>query len=291
MKFFQHNFFKKQLPFIVAVPAIIWQILFLYVPLLFLLSASLFRQWPTLSALGFTFDNVTAIGTITHAKIIAWSLGQALAIAFACLLIGYPVAYFFAVKMRRWKNFFLFFLMLPFWTNFLVQAYAWFFVLERGGFLNKILLFTGIIKEPAQFLFTPLAVAVVMLYCYLPFMILPLYGALEKFDLRLIEASLDLGASSVKTFFKITLPLTMPAIRNGLFLVLVPAFGEYAIPAVMGGGRYLYVGSLIASYFLESRSPGLGASFTAASGLIILIVVYLMSRIMAGPKYVQQQEQ
>ncbi len=164
------------------------------------------------------------------------------------------------------------------------------FVLERQGFLNKLLLSVGIINQPIQFLYTPMAVAVVMLYCYLPFMILPLYGVLEKFDLRLIEASLDLGASSTKTFFRVTLPLTMSGVRNGFFLVMVPAFGEYAIPAVMGGGKYFYVGSLIASYFLESRSPGLGAAFAALSGLLMLMTVYMISKIMVGPKYVKQQE-
>lgn len=288
MKFFYG--LKKQIPFIAAVPALIWQIMFLYIPLFFLLSSSFFKQWPLFSLADVTLSNIYAIFNEPHFKIVSWSLLQAVSVATLCLLVGYPVAYFFAVKMRRWKNFFLFFLMLPFWTNFLVQAYAWFFVLDRHGLLNKILLGLGVIKEPLQILYTPFAVALVMLYCYLPFMILPLYGVLEKFDLRLIEASLDLGASSSKTFFKITVPLTMAGIRNGFFLVLVPAFGEYAIPAIMGGGRYFYVGSLISAYFLESRNPAAGASFTVLSGCMIFVVVFLVSRIMAGPKFFKKKE-
>jgi spermidine/putrescine transport system permease protein len=284
------NTLKKQASFIAAVPALIWQILFLYVPLLFLLSASFFKRWPVFNVYDLTFTNIAAVITTAHFKIIGWSLIQAMTIATACLLVGYPVAYFFAVKMRRWKNFFLFFLMLPFWTNFLVQAYAWFFVLERNGLLNRFLLSLGIIREPLQILYSPFAVILVMFYCYLPFMILPLYGVLEKFDLRLIEASLDLGATSSKTFFKITLPLTMSGIRNGFLLVMVPAFGEYAIPAIMGGGRYLYVGSLISNYFLESRDPAVGSSFTTVSGCVILFIVLIISRVMASPKQIQKQE-
>lgn len=282
--------FKNYYAFFIAIPALVWQVLFLYIPLFFLLSASFFKRWPTFHVTDITLQHLRAVLTMHHAMIIGWSLAQALLIATLCLIIGYPVAYFFAVHMRRWKNFFLFFLMLPFWTNFLVQAYAWFFVLERAGFLNKMLLFLGIIREPLQILYTPLAVALVMVYCYLPFMILPLYGILEKFNLRLIEASLDLGASSVKTFLKITLPLTMPGIRNGFFLVLVPAFGEFAIPAIMGGGRYFYVGSLISSYFLESRNPAEGASFTVVSGCVVLVVVYILSRLMSGPVIPKKQE-
>ena len=284
------QFLKKQAPFIVAVPALIWQVLFLYVPLLFLVSASFFKKWRVFNLSELTLANILGVLTKTHFKIIGWSCGQALVIAVMCLLVGYPVAYFFAVKMRRWKNFFLFFLMLPFWTNFLVQTYAWIFILEPSGVLNTVLRWLGIIREPLHILYTPLAVFLVMFYCYLPFMILPLYGVLEKFDLRLLEASLDLGATSTKTFFKITLPLTMSGVRNGFFLVFVPAFGEYAVPAIMGGGRFLYVGSLISSYFLESRDPTSGAAFTTVSGLFILVTIYLLSRIMVEPKIMKKQE-
>jgi spermidine/putrescine transport system permease protein len=284
------KFIKKQAPFISAVPAILWQFLFLYIPLMFLVSSAFLKKWGVFSFGDFTLNNIKSVLTRTHFEIIGWSFAQAMVIAFLCLLIGYPVAYFFAVKMRRWKNFFLFFLMLPFWTNFLVQAYAWFFILGSHGYLNRTLIALHIIREPLRILYSPYAVILVMIYCYLPFMILPLYGVLEKFDRRLIEASLDLGASSSETFFKVTLPLTMSGVRNGFFLVLVPSFGEYVIPAIMGGGKYFYVGNLISSYFLESGSPSLGAAFTTVSGLFILVAVYLLSWLMAGPTIAKKQE-
>lgn len=273
---------NRNLSFFVAVPALIWQILFLYIPLTFMVSASFFKSWYAPRE-GFTFEHFFAVLNMLHVKVMLNSFTLALSVAVVCLLIGYPVAYFFAIRLHRWKNLFLFFLTLPFWTNFLVQAYAWFFILEKNGLINTTLLKLGVIKQPLHILYTPMAVMMVMVYCYLPFMILPLYGALEKFDRSLIEASLDLGASPAKTFFKITLPMTMSGIRNGLFLVFVPAFGEYAIPTILGGGKVAYVGSLISSYYLEARNPSFGAAFTVVSNIVVLVGGYLMYRLLVNP--------
>jgi spermidine/putrescine transport system permease protein len=269
---FFKNFFSKQFPFFVSVPALLWQILFLCLPLLALISAAFFKPWRVFDFSAVSMESFVLVCNMLHLKIILSSILLALLICALCLLIGYPVAYFFAIKMRKYKTFFLFFITLPFWINFLVQTYAWFFVLERQGLINTILLKLNIIAQPLQILYTPYAVALVMVYCYVPFMILPLYGALEKFDVRLIEASLDLGATPTKTFFKVTLPLTMSGISNGFFLVFVPVFGEYAIPAIMGGGKSLYVGTLISAYFLESHNPSLGAAFTVLSSIAVACV-------------------
>lgn len=271
---------KKQFPFIVAVPAVIWQILFLYLPLTFIISSSFFKSWHLLSLADFTVENLATALNAVHLRIIWFSLLQALIVTVICLLVGYPVAYYFAMRFRHLKNIFLFFLTLPFWTNFLVQAYAWFFIIGRDGIINNALLRMGLISEPLHILYTPFAVILVMVYCYLPFMILPLYGILEKFDQDLIEASLDLGATPQQTFWNVTLPLTLSGIRNGFFLVFIPAFGEYTIPAIMGGGNQFYVGSLISSYFLESRNPALGAAFTVVSSIILLTFALIVLRIL-----------
>ncbi len=265
--------------FFLAIPACIWQICFLYIPLIFVLSASLV-----------SLDVFSTVIDATHIKIIMWSLVRALFVATMSLLIGYPAAYYFAVQQRRFKAIFLFFLMLPFWTNFLVHVYSWFFVLEHNGLVNTVLLRLGIIHEPLQLLYTSFAVTIVMIYSYLPFMMLPLFNVLETFDISLIEASHDLGASPRTTFWKITLPLTMQGIRNGFFLVFVPVFGEYAMPTLLGGGKSLTVGGLISSYYLEARNPALGAAFTVVSCLFVLVTVWLLYQLLSSPRLVQQED-
>jgi len=269
--------------FALAVPALIWQVCFLYLPVIFVLSDSFLSGsgslWQRLSV-----EHYAVIVDSLHARVMVRSLVQALVVACSCLLIGYPVTYLCALKARRLKSIFLFLLMLPFWTNILVHIYAWFFVLERNGLINSILMRLGIIHEPIAFLYTNAAVTLVMIYSYLPFMVLPLLSALEKFNTTLIEASLDLGATPTSTFFNITLPLTMPAVRTGFFLVFVPVFGEYAIPTLVGGGKSLNVGSMISAYYLEARNPALGSAFTVVSSMVILVVVWLLYYLLSGPK-------
>jgi spermidine/putrescine transport system permease protein len=270
--------------FFLAVPAAIWQVCFLYIPLMFVLSAAFFIGWQRFDWQHLSLDNFDIVSSSVHLMVIVTSLLRALFVATMCLLIGYPVSYLFALKMKRYKTVFLFLLMLPFWTNFLVHVYAWFFVLERNGLINKLLMCLGIIHEPLKMLYTSGAVNLVLIYSYLPFMMLPLFSALEKFDYTLIEASLDLGATPKNTFFNITMPLTMGGIRNGFFLVFVPVFGEYAIPALLGGGKTLTVGGLISAYYLEARDPALGAAFTVLSSVIVLGVVWLLYHALSGPR-------
>ena len=151
-----------------------------------------------------------------------------------CFLIAYPLAYFIAFRGKKYKNGLLFLLLIPFWTNFLLHVYAWFYVLEKHGFFNNILLQAGVISEPLLLLNSPFAIMIMMVYYYLPFMVLPIYSSLERFNSSLIEASFDLGATWFQTFRRIILPLTMRGIRAGFFLVYIPSFGEFAIPVAHG---------------------------------------------------------
>jgi len=203
------------------------------------------------------------------------SLVLAFTTTIICLLCAYPIAYFLALRARRWKNTLLFLLALPFGVNFIILAYAWFFILEKSGLINSLLLSLGIISQPLQLFNTPFAIYIVMIYCYLPFMVLPIYAVLERLDIRLIDASLDLGASRFATFLRVTVPLSMPGIQTGFFIVFIPAFGEYIIPTLMGGAKYMYVGSLIAHYFLVLRNLSLGAAFTCFSSIILLMSAVL----------------
>lgn len=264
------NLLKKELPFFMAVPAVLWQILFLYVPLLFVIGASFSKNWDGTFFNNITFEHYTTFFDATYFRIIFRSLILAFTNAFLCLLLAYPLAYFVAVKVQKWKNVLLFFLVLPFWTSLLVQVYAWFVLLERNGLINSILVKFGLITEPLVLLNTVPAIYCVMLCCYLPFMVMPIYSVLEKLDKQLIDVSFDLGANQWITLRRVIVPLSMSGIKTGFFLVFIPSFGEFVIPALLGGDKQMYVGSLISHYFLVANNPFLGSAFTVVSGLVLV---------------------
>ncbi|MFI5333061.1 MAG: ABC transporter permease [Candidatus Babeliales bacterium] len=262
---------QQEIAWFLAVPAFLWQLLFFCIPLLFIL---------VLSVVDDTYQITTAhIASVINgesAHIIIRSLCLALVNASLCAIIAYPLAYHLVFNVIRWRTTLLFFLMLPFWTNLLVQVYAWFFLLDTYGMINTILLSLGMLSKPLHMLNTPFAVYLVMIFYYLPFMVMPLYASLEKCDRRLFEASADLGATPWETFIRVTLPLSLSGIRTGFFLVFVPSFGEYVIPMLMGGGKQLYVGSLISHYFLVVKDAHVGAAFTCVTGVVLLVSALIM---------------
>lgn len=265
--------FVTKKPFFFVTPAFLWQFLFFYVPLLFIVVLSLLSYSDTEVFQGFTLQNYVPFLSLQYAYIIFKSLLLATVTSILCFIVGYPVAHYLSFYAYKSKNILLFFLLLPFWTNFLLHIYAWFFVLERAGFLNNFLLYIGIIKTPIHFLNSLPAVIVLMVYCYLPFMVLPIYSVLERFDKKLIEASSDLGANSWQTWTKVTIPLVMNGILSGFFLVFVPAFGEFVIPGLLGGERFTFVGTVISQYILGNRTMELGAAFTTLSCIAIILVI------------------
>lgn len=267
----------REQSFFLASPALVWQILFLYVPIVVIIVASLLQDvsidfWHHL-----TLMNYRAVFDALHFSIIFRSLVLAISNAIICLMFAYPVAYFLAVQAKSWKNILLILLILPFWTNFLVQVYAWFSVIERKGFLNIVLQKIGLISEPIQIINTPFAIQLVMLFCYLPFMIMPIYTSLEKINKRLLEASADLGANPWQTFARITFPLSLTGVRTGFFLVFVPSFGEFVIPALLGGGKTMYVGTAVSYYFVEGRDPFLGSAYTVVSAVVLILATVLIT--------------
>lgn len=267
---------SKQIPFLIGIPAFIWQVLFFYLPLICIIVIS-FKTLPG-HDIGFTTAFYEAVLRPTYFYGIFKSILLATLTGIFCFLIGYPLAYFIAFS-DRFKTFFLFLLILPFWTNFLLHIYAWFFVLERGGILNTLLLFMGIIKEPITFLYSPILIMIVMVYCYLPFMVLPIYSILERFDRKLLEASADLGASNVTTITRIMLPLTASGILSGFFLVAVPAFGEFVIPGLLGGDKYVFAGTIISQYILGTSTMQLGAAFTVIACLCLILFSYSLYKL------------
>lgn len=271
--------FKKENHFTIGSPALIWQVIFFYFPLALMIITSLLKFSDEGLFQGFSFENFYPLFTSTYLIIIINSLFLALSTAVLCLLIAYPVAHCITFKGKRFKYLLLFFLIVPFWTNVLLHVYAWFFVLGREGFLNNLLISSGLISQPIHFLNSLFAIMVMMIYYYLPFMVLPIYAALDRFDRHLLEASDDLGASSWQTFKSILLPLTMPAVRVGFFLVLIPSFGEFVIPELMGGGKKYFVGNVISQYILGEQTEGIGSAFTVLSALTLIVaagVIYLL---------------
>lgn len=276
----------SEIPFFFGVPAMMWQILFFYIPLLLLALSALVQLSETRLWEGFTFEKIVFFLRPLYLKVIFSSLMLALSNTLLCLLIAYPLAFFLAFAKKAYKNFFLFLLLVPFWTNFLLHIYAWFFVLEREGFLNNLLLKIHLIGTPLEILNTPFAILIMMVYYYLPFMVMPLYSSLEKIDIRLIEASFDLGATWRQTLIRVMLPLTMKGLKAGFFLVYIPSFGEFAIPELMGGDKWMFVGNVIASYMLGDETGSLGAAFTLLAALFLmgsaLVIYWLLNRLIPG---------
>lgn len=260
---------SSEFPFAVGIPAILWQVLFFYLPLFLIVCTSFIAFSDRGEILGLTFSKIFFFFNPTYMRVIFSSVLLGLGNAILCFCIAYPLAYFMVFRARKIKNLLFFLLIIPFWTNFLLHVYAWFFVLENNGFLNNLLKTIGLIQESIPFMNSLFATMVMMVYYYLPFMVLPLYSSLEKFDYRLIESSVDLGASWLQTLRRIMLPLTFGGIKAGFFLVYIPSFGEFAIPELMGGDKLMFVGSVVARYILGDQTGSLGAAFTVLSCIIL----------------------
>ena len=212
-----------------------------------------------------------------YLRVLARSVGLAAATTIACLALGYPVAYWLARRappaMRRTL---LVLVILPFWTSFLVRMYAWMFLLRTEGLVNLAL---GAIGLPAlSLLYNPAAVLLGQVYGELPFIILPLYASLEKLDPELLDAAADLGARPGQVLRRVVLPLTWPGIVAGSILVFIPSLGAYLAPDLLGGARYVYVGSLIQSQFAVARDIPFGAALSFALSAGVLLVLWLLRR-------------
>jgi len=203
------------------------------------------------------------------------SLSLAFSSTLLCLFIGYPIAFYVAKSKEGTRNILLIFLIIPFWTSFLLRVYAWKVLLQGGGLINSVLIKFGFIESPLPLLHNHYAVILGVVYTYLPFMILPLYGYLVKFDLNLVDAAYDLGAKPIKTFFKVILPLSLPGIIAGSMLVFIPVMGEFVIPEMLGGSDRIYFGKMIWEEFFQNRDWPV-ASALAMSGILFLVIPILI---------------
>jgi spermidine/putrescine transport system permease protein len=214
------------------------------------------------------FDDTLSFNT-SYLEIYGRSVGLAAIATLGTLVIGFPTAYFIATKPREQRNLWLFLVTLPFWTNLLIRTYAMLLIIRDEGVINIGLETVGIIDQPINILYTDFAVCMGLIYSYLPFMVLPLYASLEKLDFRLVEAAFDLYANRFKVLTKVIVPLAKPGVVAGCILVFIPGLGAYITPELLGGGKKLMIGNMIAIQFGSSRNWPFGS----ASALILMVIV------------------
>jgi len=194
------------------------------------------------------------------------------------LIIGYPIAYGMARAPDEWRPTLMMLVILPFWTSFLIRVYAWMGILSQEGFLNQFLLWIGVIDTPLTILNTNTAVYIGIVYTYLPFMILPIYAALDRMDGSLIEAAEDLGCSRLTAFWLVTIPLSRNGIVAGSFLVFIPALGEFVIPSLLGGSGTLMIGKILWEEFFSNRDWPVASAVAVILLLILVIPIVLFQR-------------
>ncbi|MCR4837993.1 MAG: ABC transporter permease [Eubacterium sp.] len=270
----KHRLKSNTIPALVTVgPVATMLILLVAIPLIYVAVMSFCKtdQYYNIE-FSFSLDNYSKLLSPDYLTI----YGQSLLIAFVTtvlsLLIGYPFAYIIArAKSKRTKKILYMLIIIPFWTNSLIRIYGWRTFLGSSGWLNKLLISLGIISEPADFLYNTGTTILGMVYCLIPFMILPLYTAIEKLDGSLLEASSDLGAKPFRTFWEVVLPLTASGIFSGCIMVFIPCLGYFFVSNILGGGNSDVIGNLIERQFKSGNNWPLGAALS-----IVLIIITLL---------------
>lgn len=256
-------------PWLSVSPLLLWLSIFVLTPTILLLVAS-FCDRSGIGQIVFDFntDNYARALKSPYPQIVWRSIWFAFLTTAICLILGYPVGYFIGRSSEKMRNILMMLVMIPFWTSFLIRTYAWITILSEQGLLNGLLLWANVISEPLQMLYTPGAVVLGLVYNYLPFMILPIYGSAEKLDNAMVEAAYDLGAGPVRAFSSVIIPLTKPGIVAGIMLVFIPSLGMFAISGLMGGGSQQMIGDVIYKQFSGANNPPFGA----ALGTLLLII-------------------
>src|SRR5574342_517233 len=282
---------------LLALPTTLWMLALLIIPLLLTLVVSFGRRTADGNVIyTFTLDNyIRLLGFSTdcangqascfnplYAQILWRSLTLAFNTTVLVILLAYPLAYFIARAHPKRRNTFLFLVLIPLWTNFVIRVYAWMMLLRKEGAINIIVGWIAhtlhIPFTPLEMLYTPGAVLVGMVYEFLPFMILPIYTSLEKIDNSLYEAAADLGANAVKTFRRVTLPLSMPGVVAGTILVFIPVMGTFIVSDLLGGKQVILIGNLIQRQFLDARDPTFGSAASLILMVMTLVVTFFYTR-------------
>ncbi len=265
---------------LLALPTISWLVIFFVLPLIIVLVFSFMsRGRGGVAIMPFTLDHYGRTFDVFFI-ILQRSIGLAALTTIICLIAGYPLAFFISTRRRRIvQQVALFLVILPFWTNFLIRTYAWRILLGEEGTINGLLLSLGLISEPLPLLNTQLAVLIGLVYGFLPFMALPIYASVERFNFRYVDAAQDLGANDIRAFMRIVLPLTLPGVLAGCALVFIPSVGAFVTPDLLGGAKGLMIGNLINKQFGGSGNMPLGSALSIVMMAVVMIslLVYIFA--------------
>lgn len=261
-----------------ALPYIVWAVMMLVLPMALIALYSVMEQGNSIISFSFTLEHYIKFFTDRDFLLILWrSLMIAVKTTIICLLLGYPVAYFIARSREKVQNTLILCITLPMWINMLVRTYAWIGMLSEGGLIQKILQFLGM--GNVDLLYTEGAVLLGMVYNFLPFMILQIQTSLSKMDNSLLEASADLGASPAQTFRRVTLPLSLPGVINGITLVFLPAVSSFFIPKLLGGGQYFLIGNMIENQFITVGEWNFGSAISMIMAVIMMLLMMAVRKV------------
>lgn len=268
---------------LLVAPTVLWMTVLLIIPLILSVVISFGGRDPNGNVIyEFSFQNYLRLLDPLYVGILVRSVSLAFQTTVLVILVAFPIAYFVARAPAKRRNIYLFLLLVPLWTNFVIRIYAWIMILRTQGVLNSLLGWgaglAGLSFQPLDLYPSPGAVLVGMVYEFLPFMILPIFTSLEKIDESLFEAAADLGANAVRTFLRVTLPLALPGMVAGTILVFVPVMGSFIVSDILGGRNVVLVGNLIQRQFLDARDPAFGSAASIILMAMTLVVTYFYTR-------------
>ena len=260
-----------------VIPYIAWAVMMLILPMGLIAMYSFTKQGNTIVSFTFTLEHYAKFFTDPDFLIVLW---RSLLIAFKttviCLLLGYPVAFFISRSSEKLQNILVLAITIPMWINMLVRTYAWIGLLSEGGLIQRLLGFFGITR--GELLYTEGAVLLGMVYNFLPFMVLQINTSLCKMDHSLLEASADLGANARQTFIRVTLPMSLPGVINGITLVFLPAVSSFFIPKLLGGGQYFLIGNLIENQFITVGEWNFGSAISMIMAAVMMLLMMLVRK-------------
>ena len=261
-----------------VIPYITWAVMMLILPMGLIALYSFTKQGNTIVSFTFTLEHYAKFFTDPDFLIVLW---RSLLIAFKttviCLLLGYPVAFFISRSSEKLQNILVLAITIPMWINMLVRTYAWIGLLSEGGLIQRLLGFFGITR--GELLYTEGAVLLGMVYNFLPFMVLQINTSLCKMDHSLLEASADLGANARQTFIRVTLPMSLPGVINGITLVFLPAVSSFFIPKLLGGGQYFLIGNLIENQFITVGEWNFGSAISMIMAAVMMLLMMLVRKV------------
>ena len=269
---------KREYGVTYTLPLTLWLTLFFVIPISIIFLYSFLQsgiyggvEWH------FSLDGYRALANPVFLKVVGATLNISFWATILTVLMALPTAYFIA--RSKYKNLFLFLIIIPFWTNFLIRVYAWIAILGNNGFLNNFLMGTGLTSDYIQFLYNKYAVIIVTMYTYLPYAILPLYATIEKFDFSLLEAARDLGATKQQSMLKVLIPNIKAGITTAVLFVFIPTLGSYAIPQLVGGTDSMMLGNTIARELTITRNWPLSSSISVILTAVTMVAVLLFTRL------------